>query len=42
VCGTPADPQGLGRQERRLAAAGVLVEETNAEAARRAARLVKA
>jgi FdrA protein len=39
VCGTRADPQGLSRQERRLAAAGVLVAETNAGAARLAARL---
>jgi FdrA protein len=40
VCGTPADPQGLERQERRLAAAGVLLAPSNAQAARLAASLV--
>ena len=40
VCGTPADPQGLARQEARLAAAGVLLAPSNAQAARLAASLV--
>lgn len=40
VCGTPADPQGLERQEARLAAAGVLLAPSNAQAARLAAALV--
>ena len=40
VCGTPADPQGLKRQEARLAAAGVLLAPSNAQAARLAASLV--
>jgi len=40
VCGTPADPQGLERQETRLAAAGVLLAPSNAQAARLAASLV--
>jgi succinyl-CoA synthetase alpha subunit len=40
VCGTPADPQGLERQEVRLAAAGVLLAPSNAQAARLAASLV--
>ena len=40
VCGTPADPQGLERQEARLAAAGVLLAPSNAQAARLAASLV--
>ena len=40
VCGTPADPQGLDRQEVRLAAAGVLLAPSNAQAARLAASLV--
>jgi FdrA protein len=40
VCGTPADPQGLARQETRLAAAGVLLAPSNAQAARLAASLV--
>ncbi len=34
VCGTAADPQGLGEQESILGGAGVLVLPTNAEAAR--------
>jgi TPR repeat protein len=40
VCGTPADPQGLERQEARLRAAGVLLARTNAAAARAAAQVV--
>jgi succinyl-CoA synthetase alpha subunit len=40
VCGTPADPQGLERQETRLVAAGVLLAPSNAQAARLAASLV--
>jgi len=34
VCGTDEDPQGLERQESALRAAGVLLEESNARAAR--------
>jgi succinyl-CoA synthetase alpha subunit len=34
VCGTPADPQDLMRQEARLEAAGVLLAPSNAAAAR--------
>jgi len=37
VCGTEADPQGLGRQEQILADAGVLLASSNARAARLAA-----
>ena len=37
VCGTPADPQNLIQQEERLAAAGVLLAPSNAQAARLAA-----
>ena len=40
VCGTPADPQGLAGQEKRLAEAGVLLAPSNAQAARLAASLV--
>jgi FdrA protein len=40
VCGTPADPQGLERQEAALAAAGARLCPTNAGAARLAAALV--
>ena len=40
VCGTPADPQSLPRQEETLAAAGVLLASSNAAAARLALRLV--
>jgi FdrA protein len=40
VCGTPADPQDLADQEKRLAAAGVLLAPSNAQAARLAASLV--
>jgi succinyl-CoA synthetase alpha subunit len=39
VCGTDADPQGLSDQERRLAAAGVLLAPSNARAARLAAEI---
>jgi hypothetical protein len=34
VCGTDRDPQGLGAQEARLAAAGVILAGSNARAAR--------
>ena len=37
ICGTPADPQNLASQEERLAAAGVLLAPSNAQAARLAA-----
>jgi FdrA protein len=40
VCGTSADPQGLTRQEEQLAAAGVMLAPSNAQAARLAAALV--
>jgi FdrA protein len=40
VCGTPTDPQGLAGQEKQLAAAGVLLAPSNAQAARLAASLV--
>lgn len=40
VTGTEADPQGLSRQGKALEAAGVLVCESNAAAARLAARIV--
>ena len=40
VCGTPADPQDLDRQEKQLAAAGVLLAPSNAQAARLAASMV--
>jgi FdrA protein len=39
VCGTEGDPQCLGRQEAALAAAGVALATSNAQAARLAARL---
>ncbi len=39
VCGAPADPQNLARQERQLAALGVLLAPSNAQAARLAAAL---
>jgi succinyl-CoA synthetase alpha subunit len=42
VCGTEADPQGLGRQEQILAEAGVLLASSNARAARLAARIAAA
>jgi len=41
VCGTDEDPQGLGRQEAALRAAGMLLETSNARAALLAAALVK-
>ena len=40
VCGTSGDPQGLGAQEVRLAEAGVILAQSNARAARIAARIV--
>jgi FdrA protein len=40
VCGTDADPQGLGRQVRALREAGVTVMPSNAQAARLAALIV--
>ncbi|HLW61607.1 MAG TPA: acyl-CoA synthetase FdrA [bacterium] len=42
VCGTAADPQGLGRQEACLESAEVLLAPSNAQAAQLAARLVGA
>jgi len=39
ICGVEDDPQGLGRQQRALAAAGVVLAPSNAAAARLAARL---
>ena len=41
VCGTDADPQGYVRQSAALAAAGMLLASSNAEAARWAAKLAK-
>jgi len=41
VCGTDEDPQGLGRQEAALRAAGMLLETSNARAVLLAAALVK-
>lgn len=40
VCGTEQDPQGLTRQEQKLAAAGVTVAKSNAKAARLAGLIV--
>ncbi|MBE2232589.1 MAG: acyl-CoA synthetase FdrA [Anaerolinea sp.] len=40
VCGTEEDPQRLGEQEARLAAAGALVTASNAQAARVAALIL--
>ncbi len=40
VCGTEGDPQGLGSQEAKLAAAGVILASSNARAARIAASIV--
>ncbi|HUG35163.1 MAG TPA: acyl-CoA synthetase FdrA [Anaerolineales bacterium] len=40
VCGTEADPQNLSRQEARLREAGVILTESNAQAARLAAAIV--
>jgi len=42
VCGTPADPQNLARQETRLQAAGMQLAGSNAEAARLAAHFAAA
>jgi len=42
VCGTPADPQDVSRQERALRQAGVLLAPSNAQAARAAAAMVGA
>jgi len=39
VCGTEEDPQGLVRQEKALRAAGVLLAQSNAQAARLAAAI---
>ncbi len=41
VCGAAGDPQGLARQETRLAAAGVVLLPSNAEAARLAALVAR-
>jgi FdrA protein len=40
VCGTDTDPQNLSRQEAQLAAAGVVLTQSNAQAARLAALIV--
>jgi FdrA protein len=40
ICGTQNDPQGLERQQRILADAGVIVAPSNAMAARLAATIV--
>jgi FdrA protein len=42
VCGTEADPQNVTNQEKALAAAGVLLAPSNAQAARLAAALAGA
>jgi hypothetical protein len=41
VCGTEEDPQRLSAQEERLTAAGVLLAQSNAAAARMAAAVVQ-
>jgi FdrA protein len=41
VCGTVGDPQDLARQEDKLAAAGVMLAPSNAQAARLAAALAR-
>jgi len=41
VCGTATDPQDLARQEEKLAAAGVILAPSNAQAARLAALLAE-
>jgi hypothetical protein len=41
VCGTDADPQGLGRQTAALRRAGVIVMPSNAQAARLAALIAE-
>ncbi|NWG35623.1 MAG: acyl-CoA synthetase FdrA [Chloroflexi bacterium] len=40
VCGTDSDPQNLSRQEARLREAGVILTDSNAQAARLAAAIV--
>lgn len=40
VCGTNADPQNLARQEEKLREAGVILTDSNAQAARLAAAIV--
>jgi hypothetical protein len=40
VCGTEADPQKLSLQEAKLSEAGVILTESNAQAARLAAAIV--
>lgn len=40
VCGTASDPQNRAEQERKLRAAGIIVMDTNAQAARLATRLI--
>ena len=41
VCGTNADPQGLGAQEKKLREAGVALETSNARAVRLAANILR-
>lgn len=41
VCGTQGDPQDLSRQERELRGAGVILTDSNAQAALLAAELIK-
>jgi FdrA protein len=40
VCGTESDPQNLSRQEAMLRGEGVILTESNAQAARLAAAIV--
>ena len=40
ICGTPGDPQNLGEQKRKLEEAGVVIMDTNAQAARMAAAII--
>ena len=40
ICGTERDPQGLARQETALREAGVVLANSNAQAARTAAAMV--
>jgi FdrA protein len=42
ICGTPADPQDLRRQEASLRAVGVMLAPSNAAAVRLAAQLIAA
>jgi len=42
VCGTESDPQNLSRQEARLREVGVILTDSNAQAARLAAAIVGA